>query len=110
VPGETTAERQARETIRRFREITANAVSFVRSQEVNRSFASISLEELVDNQIALIEDGRPSAGRPSKLARVDRIKEDLDRNIDAIKEVDPDLFRRPDSRADVNTERETEDT
>lgn len=107
---EQTEESRARETIRRFREIVSNAVGFVRSQEVNRSFASISLEELVDNQIGLIEDGRPSAGRPSKLARVDRIKEDLDQNIAAIKEVDPDLFRRPDSRTDVNTERETEGT
>ena len=30
--------------------------------------------------------------------------------IEAIKEGDPDLFRRPDSRTDVNTERETEGT
>lgn len=110
MPGEQTEERRARETIRRFREVTANAVSFVRSREVNRSFASISLEELVDSQIALIEEGRPSAGRPSQLARIDKIKEELDQNIEAIKQVDPDLFRRPDSQTDVNTERETEET
>lgn len=101
---EQTTEQRAKETIRQFREIVANAVNLVRSQELTRSFASISIEEVVDQQIAVIEEST-DAGRPSKLARVDRIKEDLDKNIDAIKMVDPDLFRKPDSRTDVNTER-----
>lgn len=103
-----TEEEQARESIRRFRQIVGDSVTFVRSREVNESFASLTLEELVDQQIGLIEDGRPSAGRPSILARIDRIKEDLTNNIEDIKAIDPDLFRSPDERTDVNTPREEE--
>jgi len=105
---EQSTEQQSKDAIREFRRIVADAVNFVRSQEIARSFASISLEELVDDQIALIEE-TSSSNRPSKIDRVDKIKEDLDKNIEAIKNISPDDFRRRDNDTDVNTDRDVEE-
>lgn len=105
---ETTAEEDRRQSIRQFRETVGNAVSFVRSREINQSFAAIGLEELVDDQIGRIE-ASASATRPGRLAQIDKIKQALDDQIDSIKAMSPDLFRRPDTSADANTPRESEE-
>lgn len=104
-----TSEEEAREARQRYREAVANAVGALRSQEINRSFASFSLEEAIDQQIERIEgEGTPTL--PNLLTYVDRIKSDLDGVIDGIKETDPDLFRQSDPTQDANTPRDEDDT
>lgn len=102
---DSTSSEDRRRTLRQFRETVGNAVGFVRSREINQSFASIGLEELVDEHIERIE-ATATAVRPGRLALLDKIKRELDEQIDAMKEVSPDLFRRPDTQADANTPRD----
>lgn len=99
----SSTEQQAQDVLRKFRDIVGDAVSFVRSQEITKSFVSLSLEELIDQQIALINEPDAS-GSPSKLARLDRLHQDLLDNIEAMKNTSPDLFRARDNTTDVNTD------
>lgn len=99
---ETTSTEVSRETLQQFREVVSNTVGFVRSREVTRSYTSISIEELIDNRIDRIEAPQ-TGGRPGALARLDKIKNDFEAVIDAIKETPPDAFRAPDPSTDANT-------
>lgn len=104
-----TSEQEARDARRRFRTVVADVVGALRSQEINRSFASISLEEVIDRQIERIE-GAETETKPNRLTRVNRIKAEFDGVIDAIKETDPDLFRPADPDDDANTPQGEEGT
>lgn len=104
-----TSQQEARDARERYRTAVANAVGALRSREINRSFASFSLEEAIDQQIERIE-GEGTETLPNLLTAVDRIKSDLDGVIDAIKEMDPDLFRQADPSSDANTPRDEGDT
>jgi len=102
-----------REQQREFRRIIANAVGELRSQEVRDTYASIGLEELIDQQLDRLE-GSSSSGNvdpvnPARLARIAKIKQDLDDNIAAMKATSPDEFRPHDPDNDANTAPDTED-
>ena len=103
---EVTPRTSAREQIREFRRVTANAVAELRSNEVRDSFAALSLEELVDQHIDRLEVG--SATTPSRLARIRRVRDELNANIEAMKNTPPELFRRHDPEGDVNTAQDGE--
>jgi hypothetical protein len=107
---ERTTEQSTRETLRHYREVVSAVVGALRSAEVNRSFASFSLEEAIDQAIERIE-GEPPQGttRTNKLAQVDRIKQDLEDAIEGIRETDPDAFRQANPSQDVNTAPEPEE-
>lgn len=105
---EETPRSRAREQQREFRRIVANAVGELRSQEVKDSYASLSLEELIDQQIDRLE-GTEDGSNPSRLARIRRVKQELTDNIEAMKATPPSDFRRHDPDGDVNTAPETED-
>jgi len=104
MPGNS-SETSARIARREYRRVVSAAVGALRSAEVNNSFAAITLEEVVDQAIELIE-GDPGAGttKPNKLLRADTIKRDLDNAIEGIRATDPDLFRVRNANEDVNTD------
>lgn len=104
---EQTPEARAREQQREFRRIIADAVGALRSEEIRTSYASVSLEELIDQHITKLEGG--DSINVSRLQRIRKIKEDLDSHIEAIKEINPSDFRRHDPTGDANTAPETTD-
>lgn len=92
----------SKETIQQYRDVVGAVVGFVRSQEITRAYSSISLEELVDRRITRIE--APSEGdRPGALARLNSIRVEFVKAIDAIKALPPDTFRAPSPSTDANT-------
>jgi hypothetical protein len=98
---ERTAAEEQRETLQQFRETVANAVGFIRSAEIASSFTSIGLEELIDQRIERIE--APAGTRAGHLARLEKIKLDMDNAIEAMKNTPPDAFRASDPDTDANT-------
>ena len=99
---ERSASETSRETIQQYRETVAAVVGFVRSQEITRTYSSISLEELVDRRIDRIE--APSDGdKPGALARLNSIKKEFTTALEAIKALPPDAFRAPSPSTDANT-------
>lgn len=99
---ENTASETSRETLQQYREIVANTVGFVRSREIARAYTAVGLEELIDARIDRIEQPQ-DGGRPGALARLEKLKNDFDGALDAIKNTPPDAFRRPDPDTDANT-------
>ena len=100
---ERTPREQSREQIREFRRIVASAVGELRSNQIRDAYASLSIEELMDQHIARLQDTDDPIN-PSRKQRVERVYQDLVNNIDAIKEVDPSRFRPRDPDNDANTE------
>lgn len=105
---EATPRSSAREQQREFRRIVANAVGELRSNEIRDSYAALSLEELIDQQIDRLE-GTEDGLNPSRLQRIQRVRQELADNIEAMKATPPSDFRRHDPDGDVNTAPETED-
>ena len=104
MPNNTTSGNQQGPEIRRFREVVANMVGELRSQEVRKSFAAISIEELVDDQISQLEAGASlDPMRPSRMDRLQKIKDDFDASFDAIKATPPEAFIPADGSTNVNT-------
>jgi hypothetical protein len=102
VAEERTESDVSREQIRTFRRIVAAAVAEIRSQQIRDSYASLSLEELIDQHIELLE-GTNDPLRKSRKQRVQKVYDDLANNIEAIKATPPSRFRRADRDADANT-------
>jgi hypothetical protein len=102
VTEESTPRSRAREQQREFRRIIANAVGELRSNEIRDSYAALSLEELIDQQIDRLE-GTNDTLNPSRLQRIQRIRQELADNIEAMKATPPSSFRRHDPDGDVNT-------
>lgn len=106
---EQTPRVRAREQEREFRRIVANAVGELRSQEVRDTYASLSLEELIDQHIERLE-GAEDALNPSRLQRIRRVREELSNSIEAMKATPPDNFRRHDPEGDANTAPEADES
>ena len=96
------AESPEKTTHTTFRNIIADVVGELRSEEVRKSFASISIEELVDKHIDRMTDST-SQSQPSRLTRIKSVYNTLADNIEEMKEMDPEEFdsRNPDD--EVNT-------
>lgn len=103
MPDERTPREQSREQLREFRRIVASAVGELRSNQIRDAYAALSIEELMDQHIARLQDSDDPIN-PSRKQRVERVYTQLVDNIDAMKEVDPSRFRRPDPDNDANTE------
>jgi uncharacterized protein YdcH (DUF465 family) len=97
-----TPRTSAREQLREFRRVVSDAVGELRSAEIRDSYVSLSLEELVDQNIERLEGGTDPTS-PSRLERVRKIREELSSKIDAMKDTPPEFFRRADAEGDVNT-------
>lgn len=106
---ERTEEDISRDQIRTFRRIVSAAVAEVRSQAVRDSYASLSLEELIDQHIELLE-GNSDPLRKSRKGRVEKVYKDLIDNIEAIRNTPPARFRRADPDSDANTPQDPDAT
>ena len=80
----------------------ADVVGLLRAAEVRDSYASVSLEELMDQHIdSLVGNKNPL--HPSALVRLTKIRDAFMANLEQIKEMPPENFRRPSPSDDVNT-------
>lgn len=91
-------------TLRKYRRSIAAAIEFIRSREKAESYTSISLEELIDQQIEVLE-GRSGTEKPSYTQRLDSLHGEVIGAIQGLKQVPPEAFRVPDPNDDVNTRR-----
>lgn len=73
----------------------------LRSNESRNSYASVSLEELIDKQIDKL-DGADGIN-PSRLARIRKVRQELTDSIEGMKATPPENFRRHDPNEDANT-------
>jgi hypothetical protein len=105
VPDERTPREQARERIREFRRIVADAVGELRATHIRDSYAALSIEELMDQHVARLVDTN-DATHLSRRQRVERVHTQLSENIEAIRETDPAQFRNRDPESDANTDPE----
>lgn len=99
---ERTESEVSRDQIRTFRRVVSAAVAEIRSQSIRDSYASLSLEELIDQHIELL-DGTSDPLRKSRKSRVQKVYDDLVNSLEAIKNTPPERFRRRDPESDANT-------
>jgi len=109
VPDERTPRDQSQEQVREFRRIVAAAVGELRSNQIRDAYAALSIEELMDQHVARLQDTTDPI-HPSRKQRVNRIYQEFVNNIEAIKAVDPSRFRPRDPNNDANTEPSGEST
>jgi hypothetical protein len=69
---------------------------------MRQSVSAYTIEDAVDQQIELLT-GTTDPQRRSRMQRVDKVKQDLLSNIEAIRNTPPESFRRPDLDGDANT-------
>lgn len=86
----------------RQREAINNAYAALLGQQSVQSFTSFTFEEALDRTIERIE-GEDSELHPNQLKRVARIRDNVLRAIEEIRNVDPEEFRLKDGSYDVNT-------
>jgi len=85
----------------RQREAINNAYAALLSQKCLQSFQAFTFEEALDQQSKRI-DGDSTQLRPSELAKVDRIEQQLLAAVDQLKQVPPEQFLEPKPGEDVN--------
>jgi hypothetical protein len=79
-----------------------NALAFISGQQALSSFAAVTPEELLDQQIERIQ-GKDSPSRPNELHRLEALENNLLRSVERIRSLPPEAFRDPDSNTDVNS-------
>lgn len=85
-----------------YREVIANAYTYVEAQKSVQSFAALTPEDLMDRFIERIE-GKDTQARPNVLNRIAKIKRDVEATAAKVKALPESAFRRPSSATDVNT-------
>ena len=84
------------------RQDIGNAYAAVKGSELSKGFASVTFEELLDQQIERIS-GKSFDQRPNELERVDKTEQRLLAAVEKIRALPPEFFRRPDPNKDVNS-------
>lgn len=100
----TTAGSQAAPEIQKLRESVAAVVGELRAAEIQRTFAALSLEELIDQHLERIGAGLSTD--PMKPSRADRLKsvyDDFVGSIEAIKALPAEAFLPQDPNNSANT-------
>lgn len=87
------------------REALSNAYAALVGQQSIQAWSAFTLEEAMDAQIERIE-GKSTDKRPNELERVERIVQETQSAIAALRDTPPEQFREPDPDQDVNTDRE----
>ena len=100
---ERTPQEQSREQIREFRRIVSLAVGELRSNQVRDAYSALSIEELMDQNVARPQDTTDPIN-PSRKQRVQKVYEQFSNSLAGMKAVDPSRFRRRDPGNDVNTD------
>lgn len=104
----TTAKKNAEDDKRQqqadeYREVLANAYTFVNSQKVSQSFAALTPEDLMDRFIERIE-GKDTQARPNVLNRIAKLRNEVTATIAKVKALPASTFRKKDDKTDVNTD------
>ncbi len=98
---------QARTKLQEYRRIVANVVGELRSQEIRDTYAALTFSELIEQQIVFLEGDGIKLGRKQRL---EKMYEEFDAALAAIKATPPSAFRVPDPTEDVNTKEDPEET
>ncbi len=91
----------SRNQLREFRVTVANVVANLRSKEVRDTYATITITELVEQQLAFLTGTKGQV--PSQKQRLTAAYEAFNNAISAIKATPPAAFRQHDPSTDVNT-------
>ncbi len=91
---------RARNQANEFREIVGNVVAEIRSQEMRDTYASITLTEVINQQLAMLSG---TSRIPSRKQRLKKAYDAFNNSLEAIKKTSPEAFRTPDPKEDVNT-------
>lgn len=86
----------------RQREGLQNAYAALLGEQNVQSFTAFTLEEAMDGLIEDIE-GADTEIHPNQLKRVERIKENVIKAVEEIRNIDPSAFVLKDESKDVNT-------
>ena len=97
---------QQRTQLNEFRRLVANVVTELRSQEIRDTYAAITLNEVIDQQLLYLTGTGKKLGRKQKLTKA---RDEFLAVLDAIKAVPPSTFKFPDEDEDVNTPPEAEE-
>ncbi len=98
---EQTPEQGARNQMRDFYRILNNVIGELRSNEMRDTYASITLDEVLQQQLEFLTEGSPT--RVSRRQRLQQVYDEFTASLQAMKDTLPSAFRQPDSRNDVNT-------
>jgi hypothetical protein len=82
-----------------------NAYAALQGRQTADTFAAFTFEEAADAHIELIE-GSDTQTHPNKLNRVAKIRNDIERAVDELKDVPPETFLDVQPEDRVNTERD----
>lgn len=96
------AQDAQRDQLQVYWEVVGDAVAALRSAESRDTYASISLEELIQKQIERLSNSE-DASRLDRLSVVTRITTRLTERITALKEIPPSHFQRRSTEDDVLT-------
>jgi hypothetical protein len=97
----STPEDRAKEQMVSFYTIIGNVIGELRSQEIRDTYAAITLDEVIQQQLAFLVDGTPQ--RLSRKQHLQKVYDEFKANIQAIKDTPPSAFRQQDAKDDVNT-------
>lgn len=86
----------------RFRIALSDAYAFVRGRETVQSFNATTFEDLAQEQIDRLT-GKGTGTRPSEVARVQRVENEVVSAASKIKKMPASAFNSPDGEKDVNT-------
>jgi len=95
-------DEQAQEQSLELRIALNNAYAFVEGAKTVQSAASVTYEELIEQQIERIA-GAGTSSRPNALNRIDKVLSDVTQAAAKIKSLPDDAFREHDPATDVNT-------
>lgn len=95
-------DEQAQEQSLELRIALNNAYAFVEGAKAVQSAASVTYEELLDQQLERIA-GAGTSSRPNALNRIDKVLSDVQQAVAKIKSLPDDAFRDHNPETDVNT-------
>lgn len=84
------------------RRALSDAYSFVEGQKLVQSFAAVTFEELLDQQIERIE-GASTVQKPNEIDRITRVEQDVISAVAKIKKMPDDAFNKSPGENGVNT-------
>jgi hypothetical protein len=94
-------EDRSRDQLITFYRILGNVIGELRSQEIRDTYAAITLDEVIQQQLAFLVDGTPT--RISRKQHLQQMYDEFKANLQAIKDTPPSAFRQTDEKDDVNT-------
>jgi hypothetical protein len=85
-----------------------DAYAFVEGAKSTQTFATVTFEDLMDQQIERLV-GKDTDARPNPLHRIDKVEQNLKSSVAKIKSLPPEAFVLRDKNDSVNTPEEGDD-